>query len=246
MRIAIVDDVSAEVELVKKLLARWSGESAAELDVSCFDSGEAFLDAFSENRFDVVFMDIYMNGITGAETARLLREKDSRVILIFLTSSREHTREAFSCHAFEYIEKPASYDRVFAVMSDIMKIMPSEEKYIEFISCRQTMRLLYSDVISAVSVDHYIEITAASGQTYKTRMKFSDFAESLMTDGRFLKINKGILVNMDFAVSFEGSVCVMRNKLRLPVKVRERARIEKQWLQYNFEKIRTGQKNGRM
>ena len=246
VRIAIVDDIKAEAELIKELLARWSGESAVSLDISCFAGGEVFLDAFSKNRFDVVFMDIYMNCITGTKTAKLMREKDSRVVLIFLTSSAEHTREAFACHAFEYIEKPADYDRIFSVMSDVMKIMPSEEKYIEFTCSRQTTRLLYSNFAATVSLDHYLEITDCSGQVYKTRSKFSDFAEPLMKDGRFLKINKGLLVNMDFVISFDGNICVMPNNLHLPVKVRDRAQIEKQWLDYNFGKIRTGQKNGRI
>ena len=45
--------------------------------------------------FDMVFMDIYMNGISVTETAARMREKDCRCVLIFLTTSMEHMPEAF-------------------------------------------------------------------------------------------------------------------------------------------------------
>ena len=34
---------------------------------------------------DIVFLDVEMLGISGIETARILRERDSRVILIFVS-----------------------------------------------------------------------------------------------------------------------------------------------------------------
>ncbi len=242
MRIAIVDDVKADAEAVKELLTIWGGERAVELEICCFSGGEEFLGAFDPGRFDAVFMDIYMDDITGAKAAAAMREKDLRTVLVFLTISSEHVREAFACHAFEYIKKPPERDRIFTVMDDIMKILPGEERYIEFTCSRQTVRLLYSNLCAAVSVDHYLEITDSAGCTYKTRMKLYELSDRLMEDGRFLNINKGIIVNMDLIISFDANLCIMRGGQRLPVKVRERAQIEKQWLEYNFEKIRSSQR----
>lgn len=41
-----------------------------------------------------------MTGISGIDAALKLRQKDTKAVIIFLTSSTEHMREAFACHAF--------------------------------------------------------------------------------------------------------------------------------------------------
>ncbi len=244
MRIAIVDDRMAEAAFMKKLLCSFADETNLSFDIACFTSGGEFLAAFEQNRFDVVFMDIYMDGMTGVEAARILKKRDNRCVLIFLTTSPEHMREAFVCHAFEYIEKPVDYERVRAVMTDVMNILPDNSRYMEFVCNRQSVRLMYSDFAAEVSADHYIEITDISGCVYKTRMRFSDFAAPLAGDERFLQINKGILVNMDLIDAFENNICIMQNGLKLPVKVRNHIQIEQRWLNYSFDKIRADQKKG--
>ncbi len=37
--------------------------------------------------------------------------------------------------------------------------------------------------------------------------------------------------------------CIMQNGLKIPIKVRDRIKIEKLWLNYGFNKIRSAQKN---
>ena len=73
-------------------------------------------------------------------------------------------------------------------------------------------------------------------------MKFSDFSEPLLQEKRFLQINKGILVNMDYIAAFDAHGCRLTNGTILPVKVRDRAQIEESWMQYSFSSIRNDQK----
>ena len=104
MRFALVDDAAAERETAGRLFSSFAEEMHTEFEVDMFDSGEAFLSAFVPYTYDIVFMDIYMSGMNGIETARKMRESDSRSLLIFLTSSGEHMGQAFSVHAFDYME----------------------------------------------------------------------------------------------------------------------------------------------
>ena len=103
MRFALVDDAAAERELAGRLFSSFSEEMHTEFEVDIFESGEAFLSAFVPYTYDIVFMDIYMGGMSGIDTAKKMRETDSRSLLIYLTSSGEHMGQAFSVHAFDYI-----------------------------------------------------------------------------------------------------------------------------------------------
>jgi DNA-binding LytR/AlgR family response regulator len=245
MRIAIVDDMKVQLMKTEEILYAVGKEKDISFDISCFDSEEDFLDNFTCGCFDIVFMDIYMEKMTGIEAAQIMRELDSSCILVFMTTSMEHMIDAFSCHAYDYINKPVSHERILSLITDVIRFRSVKEKFIEFICNRQTVRLMYSDFLSAVSSEHYLTITDSDENVYKTRMKLSSLAKRLSDDNRFLQINKGVLVNMDFVLSFENSVCVMKNKVRMPVKVRDSSKIKDSWLNYSFEQIRTGQKKVR-
>lgn len=242
MRIAIVDDLTAEFSKLTEILDSLAAEKCMTFDISCFQSGEEFLVAFEKENFDIIFMDIYMNGMTGVETAKEVCRLDSHCLLIFLTTSMEHMPEAFSCHAFEYIQKPVSRERVLQVMTDALNILPTETQYMEFTSNRQPVRLLYSDFAAAVTSEHYLIIADGRGKQYKTRQTFSKFMKALEQDSRFLQINKGILVNMDYIISIEENICTLKNGQLLPVRVRDSLKIREIWYQYGFEQIRTSQK----
>lgn len=242
MRIAIVDDISAEADRMKKILQKIAPEKCMNFDISCFESGESFLNDFENNSFDIIFMDIYMNGISGVDTAKEIRRKDQNCLLIFLTISTEHMCEAFSCHAFEYIQKPVDEERVFRIITDALHILPKKMQYMEFISNRQTVRLLYSDFVTAVSADHYLNITDCNDRIYKIRQALSAFIKPLETDSRFLQINKGIMVNMDYVVSIEANICTLKNGRTLPVKVRDSLKIKEIWYYYGFHQIHADQK----
>lgn len=245
MRIAVVDDISSESDSMKRILHQVAKRKHMTFDISCFESGESFLNDFENGSFDVIFMDIYMNGISGVDTAKEIRRKDRHCLLIFLTSSTEHMPEAFSCHAFEYIQKPVNEVRVMQVITDVLDILPSETKYMEFKSSRQTVRLLYSDFAAVVSADHYLNITDINNNTYKIRQTFSEFVKPLESDSRFLQINKGIIVNMDCIATIEDNVCILKNGQILPLKVRDGLKIREIWLQYGFHQIHADQKRRR-
>ena len=65
MRIAIVDDIETERALLKMRLERQLSLYGVETEILEFDSSESFLAAEKERHFTVVFLDIYMDGMTG-------------------------------------------------------------------------------------------------------------------------------------------------------------------------------------
>ncbi len=65
-----------------------------------------------------------MNGMDGVSAAKKLRENNGACLLIFLTSCGERMPEAFSCHAFEYIIKPFTPERVGNVLRDAFARLP--------------------------------------------------------------------------------------------------------------------------
>ncbi len=245
MKVAIVDDEPIYIDEMTKLCRKFEAESGETVTISSFSGGEAFLETFCPEAYQVVFLDIFMNGMDGVETARRLREIDMHCFLVFLTSSDEFMPDAFSFHAFDYIVKPISDGQVLRVLSDVRAHLPELPPYLEITCGRQTVPLLLSDIVSVVSDAHYLDIRTKNEEHFRCRMTVTRFLTLAGNDPRFLAANRGILVNADYIRSIDGKqgVCILTDGSMLPIRLRESQRLENALRQYHFSQIRKGQKH---
>ena len=105
LNIAICDDEKIIREQIKELAEKEMPDVCAGL----YETGDALLAAGKQ--FDIVFLDIQMEGTDGIETAKRLRQRDEDTILIFITGIREYVFEAFDVAAFHYLLKPVEEDK---------------------------------------------------------------------------------------------------------------------------------------
>jgi len=241
LKIALVDDEQEYLDEMTKLIRDFCTQHCYQIETVSFLNGESFLKAFDGGGFSVVFMDIYMDGMDGVAAALKMRGIDSRCILVFLTFSMDFMPDAFSCHAFEYITKPFSPQRIFQVLTDILKVLPPLQKYIEVINNRQTVRIFLDEIASVITDAHYLNIALLDGETLHCRMTMPEFVELTGRDSRFLSINKGISVNAEYILEFEDNCCIMENGTKFPIRVRDRLKIEQAARDYHFGKIRERQ-----
>lgn len=240
MKIAIVDDIEAEVRKIDNLLNEYSGLRKLEIQTKNYRSAEDFLSEFSTKSFDLVFLDIYMDGMNGVEAAQEISRKDSDVLIVFLTTSPDHMQDAFRIHAFDYLAKPVEKNRFFGLMNDVQArlIKKQPDPVLTFISQRNEISLYYSEIVTITSLGNYLEIGTKSGNVYKTRMTFSVISEQLLQDHRFLIINRGVLVNMDFVIDISEKCCTIPGGIQFPVNTREYKKLRQTWLNYSIAQIR--------
>ncbi len=241
MKIALVDDEQKCLDEMAQIFHDFGTQRCCQMEIVPFLNGEAFLEAFEDSGFSAVFMDIYMDGMDGVAAASKMRDLDNRCILVFLTSSTDFMPDAFSCHAFEYIIKPLSPQRIFQVLTDILEVLPPPQKYIEVISNRKTVRIFLDEVASVTTDAHYLDIGLTDGETLRCRMTMAEFLELTDRDSRFLPVNKGITINADYILEFKDNCCILENGTQFPTRVRNRLQIERAARDYHFRKIRERQ-----
>ena len=106
-RIAICEDDATTREQIASLC----GEILARLDtehaISEFDCAEALEGALEAGAsFDLLCLDIMLQGKTGVEMAQAFRTRDDQTSILLISSSREFLKEGYSVRPLQYLYKP--------------------------------------------------------------------------------------------------------------------------------------------
>lgn len=209
MRIAIVDDLPSERALLRGRLERALERRSVQADILDYGSGEAFLSAARAERFDVAFLDIYMDGMSGVEAAKELRAFDAACLLIFTTTSTDHALEGFQVRATHYLVKPFAEEEIDWLMDEILARIPHSDKYMDVKAGGGSIRLSYGSIVFAEHFAHMIYIHTPAGKPLATRMAFKEFSAPLREDPRFFVCGRGAIVNLEHAADFEDAAFVM-------------------------------------
>lgn len=238
MNIAIVDDRKEDREKLSSILLKYAAAGSEKLNIQHFQSAEALLDNYQPFLYTILFMDIYMDGMSGMQAAEIIRKTDSDVILVFLTTSEEHHVAALHNHAFDYIEKPAEQGQVYRIMDDILKRKTALTQSLSFSVNRTEYHLAFCDIVAVSASAHNVEIYDKYGNTYAPRLTFSSVCDEIFQDKRFLLILRGVIVNMDFIQSFKSGVCYLESGIEFPCNLRKEKQFVSTWQNYIFQKLR--------
>lgn len=239
MNIALVDDSPEELLRLEEMLREYAGIHQLDLELTSFSSAERMLSSWKPLKYTVIFLDIYMDGISGTEAAGIIRQTDEDTILIFLTTSQDHRADAFRAHAYDYLEKPFTTDTIFSVMDHVCRLHTEQNtgRFLFTLSGKDRS-ICFSDILYLQSEGNYINIRSCDGEVLKVRMTFSAASEQVLPDNRFLTIVRGIIVNLDHVKRFVGDTCVMTDDTWLLVRTRKGREMEQIWHNYNFAKLR--------
>jgi DNA-binding NtrC family response regulator len=116
-KILIVDD-----ELImRKSLADWLERDGHRVDTAA--SGEEALEKFRETRFDIMLVDIKMEGISGLDVLKHVKENDPDVDIVMITAygSISTAIEAMKNGAYDYLLKPFDPNELGVLIEKIIE-----------------------------------------------------------------------------------------------------------------------------
>ena len=242
MNIAIVEDLRLDREKLQREILKWfhDNKNSYEIKTFCFDDGQELLKIFEPDKFQIIFIDIIMQNLNGIDTAHKIRIHDKNALIIFTTSSKDYAFEAFPLHAFDYIIKPCTTEKISHVLNEAITFLEKPEPLIKIKISRSDYDLKLRDISSVMSQNHSVEVVLSNGKKILCSMKFQDFKINLENDSRFLECNRGIIINMDeiASLSRDRDIFIMKNNFKIPVRVRERIKIIEKFTQYQISKVR--------
>lgn len=125
LKIIACDDDVAFLDRLHRMIDRWSTETGTAVDVALVTRGEDLLARHAASRADIILLDMIMPLVNGMDTARELRQADTAVRLVFLTSSPEFALESYEVRAFDYLLKPVTYERLAQLLDELSSMRPA-------------------------------------------------------------------------------------------------------------------------
>lgn len=238
MRIAIVDDITSERKALRDSLEIQLSRQLLHADIFEYESGEVFLSAASQNNFSLVFMDIYMKGKNGIETAQKLREFDTKCILVFVTTSTDYALDGFRVRATQYLVKPYTADDLEALLNEVVERLPAPDPYIELHTANGSIQLRLKEILYAEHFQHHVHIHTTNEHTIIVRLTFREFVAGLK-DERFFSCNRGSIINLEHAEDFDGKAFLLKNGASIPVSRSLASTAKKSFADFLFQRRRS-------
>ena len=202
MDIAVVDDEKAIREHICGLVEEQQPKSCIE----AYATGEELLT--SGKRYDIVFLDIQMEGMNGIEAARSLREKQEDTVLVFITGIRDYVFDAFDLYAFQYLLKPIDEGKFAEVLERaVREAAKKKERRVLFIRSRN-LTLDQSEIL-------YIESRAKKVEIHTVRQTIEIYAAMDELEGQlgdeFYRCHRAYIVNMDCITEYDSESITLTN-----------------------------------
>lgn len=201
LKIAVCEDIILErLDTIKKIKSALQ-KLSCDFDLEQFSSGEQLLNY--NGYFDVIFLDIKLQNLSGIDTAKELRKTNIKSKIIFVTSFKEYVFEAFDVSAFQYLLKPVSQERISNILSKVLYEAHSNELnnlYIIIKKGKDTIKILL-DKIYYFEVQNRIIIIRTKDSVIQYYNKISNIENSI-SKNNFFRCHRSYIVNLRYIKKF--------------------------------------------
>ncbi|MCR5515497.1 MAG: LytTR family DNA-binding domain-containing protein [Lachnospira sp.] len=203
LNIALVENDSDDAKTFCEIAGEFFSQNNEQYKINVYTSAEVFLHNYS-HQYQMIFMDIELDGMNGMDAAHKLREIDTDVLLIFLTNLAHYAIAGYEVNAADYILKPLSANAFSLKMPKVMAIIKQQSKKTITVLSKGEMHTFTTDELYFVEIlSHRLYYHTVSG-VYDSRGTISDAEEDLYPY-HFRRCNNSYLVNLKFVSSIEGN-----------------------------------------
>ena len=196
LKIGICDDSKIFLICAEKLIRKWSDERRIPVKIYTFNNGDKLVAANTEERLDIIFLDIIMPLLNGMDAARELRQRDKSVKIIFLTSSPEFALESYEVKAQGYVLKPIAYDKLKELLDECAQSFAEEPKNM---------------------VNKRVFFHLRSGNIIESAEPFHSFEERFSSQDGFFKCHRSYLVYLQNVDHFTAAEITTKSGQNIPV-----------------------------
>ena len=213
-RIAIIDDDPASHKALSALALKWSDSRGHTSGLAQFTSAESFLFAYDDEKsFDILLLDVEMDGMNGVELAKRLRAENKIIQIIFITAYSDYISEGYEVAALHYLLKPVDADKLFHTLDRAAERVVRDYRSLTVETAEGTILVPLYDIKYLEVIKNYVTVHAETD--YIVRRPLGEFTDKL--DKRFLRVGRSYIVNLIYIKRISKSEIELRSGETIPI-----------------------------
>lgn len=236
IKIAFCDDDMEVLHQMNELLDRYRVEWNEDITYAAFQSPFELLTEIEKGiRPDILFLDVVMPGQNGMDVAKEIRQYDTNMKIIFLTSSPEFAVESYSVGAYFYQLKPIWEESFFRLMDAVLAECEKKKKNSLILRSKDGItridlqQLEYCEVLGRKLLFHL-----ENGAVLESAGSLDDLAGQLMQYSNFFRPHRSFLVNMEYIQNISSRSIKMVNDAEIPIPHGKCSEIKNTYMEYAF------------
>ena len=236
IKIAFCDDDMEVLHQMNELLDRYRVERNEDITYAAFQSPFELLTEIEKGiRPDILFLDVVMPGQNGMDVAKEIRQYDTNMKIIFLTSSPEFAVESYSVGAYFYQLKPIWEESFFRLMDAVLAECEKKKKNSLILRSKDGItridlqQLEYCEVLGRKLLFHLED-----GAVLESAGSLDDLAGQLMQYSNFFRPHRSFLVNMEYIKNISSRSIKMVNDAEIPIPHGKCSEIKNTYMEYAF------------
>ena len=223
IKIAFCDDDMEVLHQMNELLDRYRVERNEDITYA------------AGIRPDILFLDVVMPGQNGMDVAKEIRQYDTNMKIIFLTSSPEFAVESYSVGAYFYQLKPIWEESFFRLMDSVLAECEKKKKNSLILRSKDGItridlqQLEYCEVLGRKLLFHL-----ENGAVLESAGSLDDLAGQLMQYSNFFRPHRSFLVNMEYIQNISSRSIKMVNDAEIPIPHGKCSEIKNTYMEYAF------------
>lgn len=236
IKIAFCDDDMEVLHQMNELLDLYRVERNEDITYAAFQSPFELLTEIEKGiRPDILFLDVVMPGQNGMDVAKEIRQYDTNMKIIFLTSSPEFAVESYSVGAYFYQLKPIWEESFFRLMDAVLAECEKKKKNSLILRSKDGItridlqQLEYCEVLGRKLLFHLED-----GAVLESAGSLDDLAGQLMQYSNFFRPHRSFLVNMEYIQNISSRSIKMVNDAEIPIPHGKCSEIKNTYMEYAF------------
>ena len=234
LRLAICDDMLDFSQRIQDFLIHWENRPC-DLHIDIYTEADALLKAHFAAPYDMILLDVVMPLLSGIEAARELRQTDSTVRIVFLTSSSEFAVDAFAVRANHYLLKPVEPSMLYRCLNELYHEIQKNAECIVIRNNATIHRILLQEIESVEAHLKHMQITRTDGSILWSTDPLYYFEEKLLAQKNFIKCHRSYLVNLYHVQTYTKKELIMRSGRQIPISRNAHKTVEETYFSLLFD-----------
>lgn len=232
MRIAVIEDNGVQRRQLLDWVNTWQQTRDATGFARGFAHSDAFLFASEDESYDLLLVDIRMEGTTGIDLARKLRAEGVETLLAFLTADRNFVFDGYKVDALDYLLKPITESDLRALLDKALKEF-DRQKPVWIIEAEGELVEVLVDHVSHIEAQNHQTVITTRRGVYATRQTLASWRERIESAGvekLFVSPHRSFLINLMWIRRLDRKTVRMANGDEIPLARGRFADISQAWL----------------